>query len=42
MNSVAVLEYFLDAEAKEIVLGDFIFFFNEEYNAFTEILLNQQ
>lgn len=35
---IAVLEYFLDEEAKKIVLGDFISFFNEEYNVFTEIL----
>ncbi|MEG0812938.1 MAG: ATP-binding protein [Clostridium sp.] len=35
---LAVLEYFLDDEAKEAVLGDFISFFNEEYNVFTEIL----
>lgn len=35
---MAVLEYFLDDEAKEVVLGDFISFFTEEYNVFTEIL----
>ncbi|MEG1294048.1 MAG: ATP-binding protein [Clostridium sp.] len=35
---LAVLEYFLDDEAKEAVLGDFISFFNDEYNVFTEIL----
>lgn len=35
---IAVLEYFLDEEAKEAVLGDFISFFGEEYNVFTEIL----
>ena len=35
---IAVLEYFLDDESKEVVLGDFISFFNEEYNVFTEIL----
>lgn len=35
---IAVLEYFLDEEAKENVLGDFISFFNKEYNVFTEIL----
>lgn len=35
---VAVLEYFLDEEAKKIVLGDFISFFSKEYNVFTEIL----
>jgi len=35
---IAVLEYFLDEEAKNAVLGDFISFFTEEYNVFTEIL----
>lgn len=35
---IAVLEYFLDAEAKEMVLGDIIEFFIEEYNVFSEIL----
>lgn len=35
---IAVLEYFLDHEAKERILGDFISFFNKEYNVFTEIL----
>ncbi|MCL2035728.1 MAG: ATP-binding protein [Oscillospiraceae bacterium] len=35
---IAVLEYFLDDEAKEAVLSDFISFFTEEYNVFTEIL----
>ena len=35
---VAVLEYFLDEEAKKVVLGDFISFFSKEYNVFTEIL----
>lgn len=35
---IAVLEYFLDEEAKKIVLEDFISFFTEEYNVFTEIL----
>ena len=35
---IAVLEYFLDEEAKKVVLGDFISFFNKEYNVFTEIL----
>lgn len=35
---IAVLEYFLDEEAKEEVLDDFISFFSEEYNVFTEIL----
>ncbi len=35
---IAVLEYFLDDESKETVLGDFISFFDNEYNVFTEIL----
>ncbi len=35
---IAVLEYFLDEEAKEAVLGDFISFFYKEYNVYTEIL----
>lgn len=35
---IAVLEYFLDEEAKKAVLDDFISFFSEEYNVFTEIL----
>lgn len=35
---IAVLEYFLDEEAKKVVLGDFISFFTKEYNVFTEIL----
>lgn len=35
---VAVLEYFLEEEAKKVVLGDFISFFSKEYNVFTEIL----
>lgn len=35
---IAVLEYFLDDEAKDIILGDFIEFFNKEYNVYTEIL----
>lgn len=35
---VAVLEYFLEDEAKRIILGDFISFFSEEYNVFTELL----
>lgn len=35
---IAVLEYFLDEEAREAVLGDFISFFYKEYNVFTEIL----
>ena len=35
---IAVLEYFLDEEARVAVLDDFISFFREEYNVFTEIL----
>lgn len=35
---IAVLEYFLDEEAKNVVLGDFISFFRKEYNVFSEIL----
>ncbi len=35
---IAVLEYFLDNEEKEAVLGDFISFFVEEYDVFSEIL----
>jgi len=35
---IAVLEYFLEDEAKEVILGDFISFFHEEYNVFSEIL----
>ncbi len=35
---IAVLDYFLDEESKIIVLNDFISFFREEYNVFTEIL----
>ncbi len=35
---IAVLEYFLDDAAKEIILDDFISFFTEEYNVFAEIL----
>ncbi|MHB8064924.1 MAG: AAA family ATPase, partial [Ruminiclostridium sp.] len=35
---IAVLEYFLDEEAKKAVLSDFISFFSDEYNVFTEIL----
>lgn len=34
---LAVLEYFLDEDAKKVVLEDFISFFNKEYNVFTEI-----
>lgn len=35
---IAVLEYFLDEEVKQSVLGDFISFFVKEYSVFTEIL----
>lgn len=35
---IAVLEYFLDEEAKSEVLDDFISFFSKEYNVFSEIL----
>lgn len=35
---IAVLEYFLDEEDKKIILGDFLSFFNKEYNVFSEIL----
>lgn len=35
---IAVLEYFLEDKAKEEVLGDFISFFTDEYNVYTEIL----
>ncbi len=35
---IAVLEYFLDEEAKREVLDDFISFFSKEYNVFSEIL----
>lgn len=35
---IAVLEYFLDNEAKESILGDFISFFTVEYNVFSEFL----
>ena len=35
---IAVLDYFLDEETKEVILYDFISFFREEYNVFTEIL----
>lgn len=34
---IAVLEYFLEENEKELVLGDFISFFEEEYNVFSEI-----
>ena len=35
---IAVLEYFLESESKTAILGDFVSFFIEEYNVFTEIL----
>ncbi|MDR1001664.1 MAG: ATP-binding protein [Oscillospiraceae bacterium] len=35
---VAVLDYFLDSETKKTILGDFIAFFANKYNVFTEIL----
>ncbi len=35
---IAVLEYFLDEEAKKIILDDFIHFFGRKYNVYTEIL----
>ncbi len=35
---VSVLEYFLEDKDKDVVLGDFISFFSEEYNVFSEIL----
>ena len=35
---IAVLEYLLDEEGRKQVLDDFISFFNEDYNVFTEIL----
>ena len=35
---IAVLEYFLDEDTKEAVLGDFISFFSKEYNVYSEIL----
>ncbi len=35
---LSVLEYFLDEENKRIILEDFITFFSEEYNVFSEIL----
>lgn len=37
---LAVLEYFLDDVSKEAILSDFISFFTNEYNVFTEILLD--
>ncbi len=35
---LSVLDYFLDDETKESVLGDFIYFFMHEFNVFSEIL----
>ena len=35
---IAVLEYFLDNEARKIILDDFISFFSSKYNVFSEIL----
>ncbi|MCD8118627.1 MAG: ATP-binding protein [Lachnospiraceae bacterium] len=35
---ISVLDYFLDDEAKTVVLDDFISFFHEEYHVFSEIL----
>lgn len=35
---IAVLEYFLEDDAKDTILGDFFSFFTEEYNVFSEIL----
>ena len=35
---IAVLDYFLESESKAVILGDFISFFVEEYNVFTEVL----
>lgn len=35
---LSVLEYFLDDESKETILGDFISFFMNEYNVFSEII----
>ena len=34
---IAVLEYFLDEEPKKMILGDFLSFFIQKYNVFTEI-----
>ena len=34
---IAVLEYFLESETRTVILGDFVSFFVEEYNVFTEI-----
>lgn len=35
---IAVLDYFLEGDVKSAILGDFISFFTEDYNVFTEIL----
>jgi hypothetical protein len=35
---IAVLDYFLEDDVKEIILGSFISFFMNEYNVFSEIL----
>ena len=35
---IAVLEYFLESESRTVILNDFVSFFVEEYNVFTEIL----
>ena len=35
---IAVLEYFLENESRTVILDDFVSFFVEEYNVFTEIL----
>lgn len=35
---IAVLEYFLDDQAKAVVLDDFVAFFTEEFNVYSEIL----
>lgn len=35
---LSVLEYFLDDESKETILSDFVSFFMDEYNVFSEIL----
>ncbi len=35
---IAVLEYFLEDEARKEILEDFVDFFSREYNVFTEIL----
>lgn len=35
---ISVLEYFLEDEAKKAILGDFVDFFQQEYNVYSEIL----